>query len=433
MGALTEPARHDGQSLINRLLTTEMLTALMRSTWTWDDRALRRDLSSLLVQLTTADYVADELGSESAVARSMRSAARAQATIFSTEVLGTALVADNGNKLRPWFSDFSCATAVYGHEAHVARRESEAEFPEYARARVGGVEYAPEARWGTLVRDNGIAGLGEAMRAFGYRFGDSPFFATSALAWQAVQAVPNCESAAAYSEHLLSGRIIGTLAAAEQSGSWDPALVRTRAEKRDGRWRISGTKSFVSAADVADVILVIARTTAGPSLFAVDAGSPGLNIEAQSTIDDTRPLYTTQFSSASASLMGAEGSGGSLMSVLLDCATTALAAEQVGLIEAAIGIAVHASLRDTRVTELMYHHAAAHALWQRAVVDPTPVTAAAAHIGCTAAARQSATTIAELCGPNGGTGALLRRVLSGGLLFGGPALSHERLLGRLGI
>ena len=34
------------------LLTPESLSALMRSTWTWDDRALRRDLAALLVDLS---------------------------------------------------------------------------------------------------------------------------------------------------------------------------------------------------------------------------------------------------------------------------------------------------------------------------------------------------------------------------------------------
>ena len=32
-------------------LTPENLTAIMRSTWTWDDRALRRDLARLLTAL----------------------------------------------------------------------------------------------------------------------------------------------------------------------------------------------------------------------------------------------------------------------------------------------------------------------------------------------------------------------------------------------
>lgn len=46
-------------------LTPSTLSALIRSTWTWDDRALRRDLSGLLVELTAArgeGAVLDRLG-----------------------------------------------------------------------------------------------------------------------------------------------------------------------------------------------------------------------------------------------------------------------------------------------------------------------------------------------------------------------------------
>lgn len=37
-------------------LTSEVLAALMRSTWTWDDRAMRRDLSALLVAIAAAHH-----------------------------------------------------------------------------------------------------------------------------------------------------------------------------------------------------------------------------------------------------------------------------------------------------------------------------------------------------------------------------------------
>ena len=40
---------------------------------------------------------------------------------------------------------------------------------------------------------------------------------------------------------------------------------------------------------------------------------------------------------------------------------------------------------------------------------------------------------AELLGPSADTAALFHRALSGTLLFGGPAMSHERLLERLGV
>jgi len=84
-------------------------------------------------------------------------------------------------------------------------------------------------------------------------------------------------------------------------------------------------------------------------------------------------------------------------------------------------------------------HAAASSLWRRAVDEgaagsaDASTLAAAAHVGCSRAAVHSATVAASLLGPTDETDALLRRAQSANLLFGGPALSHERLLERLGV
>ncbi len=159
-----------------------------------------------------------------------------------------------------------------------------------------------------------------------------------------------------------------------------------------------------------------------------------MSIAAHPVLDDTRPLFGVTLSDTPATLVGTEGSGGRLMSRLIDAATTALAAEQVGLIEAAIGaLRADPAPSDGRLAGLVLDHIAAHALWQRALNEPTPGAAAAAHIGCSAAAVRVTTTVAELRGPDSYTTSLLRRALSGSLLFGGPALAHERLLDRLGI
>jgi hypothetical protein len=110
-----------------------------------------------------------------------------------------------------------------------------------------------------------------------------------------------------------------------------------------------------------------------------------------------------------------------------------LAAEQVGLIEAAIGcVRTGTTIPAHRAAELVLDHAAAHGLWQRALSEGSPEAAAAAHIGCSAAAVRITSAVAELR-ETGETTALFKRALSGSLLFGGPALAHERLLDRLGI
>ena len=50
-------------------LTPENLSAIMRSTWTWDDRALRRDLARLLTVLRAVRELDDGGGDSPAGAR----------------------------------------------------------------------------------------------------------------------------------------------------------------------------------------------------------------------------------------------------------------------------------------------------------------------------------------------------------------------------
>ena len=77
-------------------LTPDTLSALMRSTWTWDDRALRRDLSALLVEVVAArGDIAEE-----AIGTALRARGLAVGARFVANVLGPHLVADIGSTHR---------------------------------------------------------------------------------------------------------------------------------------------------------------------------------------------------------------------------------------------------------------------------------------------------------------------------------------------
>ena len=108
-------------------------------------------------------------------------------------------------------------------------------------------------------------------------------------------------------------------------------MVTARAEQIDNsNWRLTGTKSFVIDGATADLILVVARSTAGPALFAVDRGAAGLRAEPMTTLDPTRPMAVLTFDQVPAALVGTDGQGGRLMGRVLDVACAALAAEQAG-------------------------------------------------------------------------------------------------------
>ena len=426
----------------DELLTSDALSALMRSTWTWDDRALRRDLASLLTELDAVRAAASE--KNDAHVDTLRARAHSSAARFVAAVLGPKLIADTGNPLRAHFLADAIDPAQFDRAAASSFAGVRAQALEYVAAQTRDLDYPAAADWMGLVAADGTRGLGAAMRGYGYSLSDSAFFGNVGLAWQTLRAVIGDSTAAdEYADKIQSGDLAATLAAAEQTGSWDPALVKTRAAETDDGWRLTGIKQFVPAADGADVYLVIARSTAGPSLFAVDKSAPGLAVTSLDVIDSTRPLSQIDLSDTPASLLGTEGAGGRLMLKAIDLAVTALAAEQVGLIERAMSLLVEhaADLPDvpafeSRVAGVTLDHVAAASLWRRALVadaEDASAAAAAAHVGCSAAAVRAATAAAELLGPSEETDALLRRALSASLLFGGPALSHERLLERLGV
>ena len=58
----------------------------------------------------------------------------------------------------------------------------------------------------------------------------------------------------------------------------DPSMLRTRAERRNGRWVLNGHKQFISGGVGADFALVLARTDTGATLFLVPADTPGYQV-----------------------------------------------------------------------------------------------------------------------------------------------------------
>ena len=211
-------------------------------------------------------------------------------------------------------------------------------------------------------------------------------------------------------------------------------------------------------------MLVVARSTAGPGLFAVDRGAPGLRAEPMTTLDPTRPMAVLTFDEVPAVLVGAEGQAGRLMSRVLDLACVALAAEQAGgarrCLEMSAGYArtrfqfgrpigsfqavkhkcadmlVRVELAEATAREAA--RLADEAAAESGVAAEFGVAAATAHICCSQAYLFAA---AENIQVHGGIGftwehpahLYFRRAKSCELLFGGPAVYHERLLDRLGI
>ena len=87
---------------------------------------------------------------------------------------------------------------------------------------------------------------------------------------------------------------------------------------------------FVLDGNVANLLLVAAKTDAGVSIFAVDPSDAGVTRTNLATMDQTRKQSKIEFAGAPATLIGTDGAGWTTLERVLDLAAVALAAEQVG-------------------------------------------------------------------------------------------------------
>jgi alkylation response protein AidB-like acyl-CoA dehydrogenase len=285
-----------------------------------------------------------------------------------------------------------------------------------------------------------------------------PYYSTFVGA-QTLLAAGDDDACARYLPGVADGTIRLSVAAAEQDGSWDAAVIKTRAaQNADGTWQLTGTKYFVPDAAAAHMLIVFARTTAGPTLFALDPAADGVQITAMDVLDATRPLAVVTLEAAPAQLIGRQGGAGSILARSLDFAALALAAEGVGAAQRCLELSVeYATMRQQfgrpvgsfqAVKHLCAEMLAQVELARAATEDAfhltdmgspgSAIATAAAHITTSAAVMFVAKETIQVHGGIGFTWEhpahlYFRRAKASQMLLGGPSLSHERLLDRMGI
>jgi alkylation response protein AidB-like acyl-CoA dehydrogenase len=182
------------------------------------------------------------------------------------------------------------------------------------------------------------------LEEFGAALYGGPYLASAVLAATALLASTDEEARRALLPDIASGQTVATLAFAEDGGSWDPAAIRLAAVKDgpgvDGAWSLDGHKSFVLDGATAGLILVVATTDAGLSLFAVEGDADGLSRAALPALDQTRQLARLEFAGVAGRLIGSAGDGAAALDRALDVAAVALAAEQLGGAQRALDMAV---------------------------------------------------------------------------------------------
>jgi alkylation response protein AidB-like acyl-CoA dehydrogenase len=182
------------------------------------------------------------------------------------------------------------------------------------------------------------------LEEFGAALYGGPYLASAVLAATAVLASPDEGARRGLLPDIASGQTVATLAFTEDGGSWDPAAIRLSATKDgpgvNGAWRLDGHKSFVLDGATAGLVLVVAATDAGLSLFAVEGDADGLSRVALPALDQTRQLARLEFAGVTGALIGSPGDGAAALDRALDVAAVALAAEQLGGAQRALDMAV---------------------------------------------------------------------------------------------
>jgi glutaryl-CoA dehydrogenase len=114
----------------------------------------------------------------------------------------------------------------------------------------------------------------------GYR---SAMSVQSSLVMHPIHAYGNEEQRHRWLPGLASGELIGCFGLTEPDAGSDPGSMRTRAEKTDGGYRLSGSKMWITNSPIADVFVVWAKSEAhGGAIrgFVLEKGMKGLSAPA---------------------------------------------------------------------------------------------------------------------------------------------------------
>ncbi len=139
----------------------------------------------------------------------------------------------------------------------------------------------------TIPNEYGGAGLGYVAYGLiaravervdsGYR---SAMSVQSSLVMYPIFAYGSEEQRRKYLPGLASGELVGCFGLTEPDSGSDPGSMRTRAQKTDGGYRLTGTKMWITNSPIADVFVVWAKSDAhGGAIrgFVLDKGTAGLS------------------------------------------------------------------------------------------------------------------------------------------------------------
>jgi alkylation response protein AidB-like acyl-CoA dehydrogenase len=153
---------------------------------------------------------------------------------------------------------------------------------------------------------------------------------SSVLAAGLVQALGDEGAKTRLLPSIANGSSIITVALTGRRGGWTADGIEVSAVGTGDATKLTGAASFVTHGQIADVLLVVAKTGDGLGVFEVDPKAPGVTIKALPTFDHTLRLAEIAFDGAPARRVAAERPVWDAVEDALDLARVALAGEQAG-------------------------------------------------------------------------------------------------------
>ena len=175
-----------------------------------------------------------------------------------------------------------------------------------------------------------------------------PFFSTVVLAGLPIAEHGTEAQARQFLPKMADGELLMTLAFTEPSARYDPGGIQLQASSQGGHYLLEGAKLFVPNANVADHLLVAARTQEGTgsegiTLFIVPSSAQGVGQRLLWTVASDRQSEVAfhNVRVTGDSILGEVHQGWPVLERVLQQAAVAKCAEMVGQAEAMLGMTVN--------------------------------------------------------------------------------------------
>lgn len=160
-----------------------------------------------------------------------------------------------------------------------------------------------------------------------------PFWSSAVVATQALATLAAPEQKAHWLPRLASGESIAVLAHDEASTRFNAMGIETLARQTAVGWELSGRKSIVYHAPMADLLLVSARVGGEMAVFVVTANAAGVKLSPCLTVDEQRAADITFDKVMLAPDARLGGDARASLQQVLDHALAALCAEAFGAMD----------------------------------------------------------------------------------------------------